>query len=64
MKMILISEKRLDDLFKETTTKLKADRFSSGIPDAQFENSTVGHIHGAFHYELHKLKDKIIYEPI
>ncbi len=57
--MIIISKYNFDNLFQQTLDKLKLERFTSDEKSAQFENTPIGQMHRAFHYEVCVLKDRL-----
>ncbi len=68
MKAILISEKRLDELFAVTLDKLKLDQFTGAAntnmpvtPERIFYTDSM---HRAFHYHVCRLKDALKQEDL
>ncbi len=57
---IVVDKKAWDEAFELTLQTLKATRFTfSNKSDAQFENSELGQMHRAFHYEICMLKQRL-----
>lgn len=59
METITIRKHTFDTLFEQTLIKLSLDRFTSNEKGTQFENSPIGQMHRAFHYEVCRLKGRL-----
>lgn len=62
MKAIIVSEVDFEHEFQYTLDKLQLTRFvDAGTirQDSQFENSPIGKMHRAFHYEVCQLRDRL-----